>query len=217
MNELHCLRLEDPDEYGSISELGGSTEKHGLLKLTLGLAEVGIYVSCYNLSFTEYVVTYRNMRLKGSPQRLYRDVEEDVQVSETQRSLWTTWKINVTGLSEIAQVVLRAFALFNTQYVPVELVQELDSRFVSDPTLFRDVVHEELINQGSLLECNGVNCGVHPLVREFILFNTKHNKELFNNVWNQAKHAVLRRISVQFENASTCIDDLLGWTDYNIV
>lgn len=105
LEQIERLRLEDPDEYFAMIELTGGTQKLGPEGLALGLAQVESHVSRYNLSFTDYVDIYRKTRLNDCPARFFREIEEDGQVRESQRSLWTTWKINVAGLSQTAEGV----------------------------------------------------------------------------------------------------------------
>lgn len=94
-----------------------------------------------------------------------------------------------------------------------ELILEMDSRFHSDPIFFRNIVHDELINEGSLLDAIENSFGIHQLIREFLIFETKDDPELFKKALIRANRVLRRRSSAIHPNRMRWIDGLFDWHD----
>lgn len=89
----------------------------------------------------------------------------------------------MNDLDDVGSHVLRVLALFDPDPVPEFLMKNLHEEFAMDPFLYREIVREGLVNNGSLLEEHEDETGflyqMHRLVREFVLVDTKIDTNSF--------------------------------------
>ncbi len=104
--EIQKLERNDPDEYRALKELCGDEGACSLGGLPLALVQAGTYIAQFRCSFAEYLSLFQNANRTADIHLVMRNTAEMKRIRETQRSVWTTWKISMGQLSERACAVL---------------------------------------------------------------------------------------------------------------
>lgn len=143
---------------------------------------------------------------------LFRQIEDSGFANEEQRNVWTTWKINVGGLSEKAKLVFRAFAFFDEKPISELVVKHLDPQFLSYKPSYLQCVHEELVKGACLLDHEdgeeGAVFRMHHLVREFVVFDTKCDEARFRAAVKHAIYGLYSHVRYRLSEVGNCVDDL---------
>ncbi len=113
INAIKELERVDTDEHQALKELSGDEGSCSLGGLPLALVQVGVYMARFECSFSKYRDMFENTNRIEDMQELMRNTEEVKPIQESQRSIWTTWRISVGQLSNEAYSVLRAMAMLS--------------------------------------------------------------------------------------------------------
>ena len=210
--ELMLLKKNDEAEYRALSELAGSKKEHGVDGLPLALAQAGSFVYKMRITFVQYVEMYNEKRRTAEVPRMFTSLDERGLEMEHQRTVWTTWKLNVDTLSDTARVVLSAFALFDTSPVPEEIVDKLDSRIALDPVAYLEVVRGELMDDASLLQeyqgaDGSLSFGLHRMLRNFVELEVRKEKELYADAQERAIIALHTCVGLALESTGHSISN----------
>ncbi len=195
--EIKKLEGVDPDEYRALEELCGDGGNYSLGGLPLALVQAGTYIARFECTFKDYLNLFKSENL----QDIMKNSEAPTAIRESQRSIWTTWKISVLRLSEEAYAILGAMAMLGQAPIDQTIVRRImtaamlhDRRTVK--MMFSNVITEELV-QGSSLICRDERRGqqkamyrMHRLVRRFILNEMLCESDLWNYVYSLALPAV---------------------------
>ncbi len=178
MTAINELKGVDQAEYFALKKLCGDEGGHGLGGLPLALAQAGSFIAQLNYSFRDY------LNLLESANKDWQDVmnktEELKSIRESQRSIWTTWKISVQKLSRKACTALQAMAMLGQGRIGEAIVNGILKAAAADgggsvEGMVRNVIVKELMHGSSLIwhdEEDGEERRVyrmHRLLRRFIL------------------------------------------------
>ncbi len=199
INAIKGLARDDPDEYRALKELCEEEGGCSLGGLPLALVQAGTYMAQFKCSIAEYLHMFMNANRIEDMRNIMKNTEEMKPIRESQRSIWTTWKMSVARLSGKAYRVLRAMAMLSPVGVGQAIVEGVVKRFAGDEggsieLMFRNVVIKELIHGSSLIfQDEGERYGregsryrMHGLVRRFILSDMKRGSGLWNEVYSIA-------------------------------
>ncbi len=209
MAEINKLEVADQIEYCALKKLCGDDGGDGLGGLPLALVQAGSFIAQFKYSFADYLNLFESTN-KEDWQDAMSKTEEPKSIRESQKSVWTTWKISVQKLSEKALIVLRAMAMLGQGGIEEATVRGiLKSAFVdgggSVERTFRNVIVKELMHGSSLIWHDtgegGERCMymMHRLVRRFILSSMVCGSEVWNHVYSLALLAVHECVRTEFE------------------
>ena len=120
MSEINELKSIDQAEYRALKKLCGDDNGCGLGGLPLALVQAGSFIAQFNYSFADY------LNLLESANKNWQDAmnktEELKSIRESQRSIWTTWKISVRNLSGKAYATLGATAMLGQESIGEAIV-----------------------------------------------------------------------------------------------
>ncbi len=156
MNEIKELKRSDAAEYRALEELCGDERGFSLGGLPLALVQAGTYIARFKCSFSEYLEKFKNANRIQDMEHIMKNTEDVKPIRESQRSIWTTWKISVEKLSEKGYSVLRTMAMLGPGVVREAIVKGIVGEFVEDAVesvdgMFEKVVIEELVHGSSLI------------------------------------------------------------------
>ncbi len=195
MKAIEELERCDAAEYLALKELCRDEEGCSLGGLPLVLVQAGSYIAQFQCSIAHYHNIFKNSNRTDDMRDIMKNTLEMKPVRESQRSIWTTWRISVGQLSTEAYSVLLAMAMLGPGGVEDVIVKEIVKGVTGDEggnidRMFRNVVVEELAHGSSLVcrnEAEGRQEGwmynMHRLVRGFILSETKRGSELWNEMY----------------------------------
>ena len=179
MGEVKELERIDADEYHALKELCGDDREHSLGGLPLALQQAGMYIRRSDCSFREYLNMFMSANRKEDLQKIIMNMEELKAIRESQRSIWTTWKISVKQLSETGYAVLQAMAMQGQGCIGEAMMKGILKAAAQEggsaEELYESVVVRELMHGSSLIwrdERRGEGSRtyeMHRLVRRFIL------------------------------------------------
>ena len=124
------IKMQGSEEMDSLYALVGSGEE-GLDGLPLAIEQAGAYILRTKRGFADYRRFYRRQMLKLLEKEKAAKTRDDDSDRE-QRSVATTWGINVQGLSDTVQRLLATIACFNPHRIPEELLVRLTYVFAQD-------------------------------------------------------------------------------------
>ncbi len=110
LNVIKELEKDDEDEYLPLKNLCGDKGDCGLGGLPLALEKAGMFIARFECFFSEYLTMFTNANRIEDMRDIVKNKEEVKRGRELQRSIWSTWDIIVSQLSERAYTVLRAMA-----------------------------------------------------------------------------------------------------------
>ncbi len=209
LKEIEKLATEDQDEHSALKELCGDDGAYSLGGLPLALVQAGAYIARFECSFREYQNMFKNANRKEDLQDIMKNTDELTVIRESQRSIWTTWKISVQRLSVRAYTVLRAMAMLGPAPVREAIVSRILKVSMADESgrverKFRDVITEELVHGSSLIcrdqgEGRGDVYKMHRLVQRFILSDMIRGSVMWNYVHSLALVAVHESVKTELE------------------
>ncbi len=205
------LERADVDEYQALEELCGDEGGCSLGGLPLALVQAGSYMARFECSFEKYRNMLKNACRIEDMQDIMRNTEEVKPIRESQRSIWTTWKISVGQLSGDAYEVLRVMAMLGPGGVGVPILEGILEGVAADAGrsvdwMFRNIVVGELIH-GSSLICRYAGQGqegdmyrMHRLVRLFVVSDMERGSAEWNEVYSLALVCVHEAVEFELEN-----------------
>ena len=213
---IKALEGKDRAEFSALKELCGGRGGHGLGGLPLALVQAGSFIRKFKYSFENYLSKFNDPNKKGDFQDIMMNTEDSIPIRESQRSIWTTWKISVDQLTPKAYTVLRAMAMLGEGGVEEKIVKEILRAAPEDEgseieDMFRKFIVEELGYGSSLVCCDGIEGHVyrmHRLVRQFILNGMKHGSDMWNKVYSVALVSVHEVIENELKNKGCSFDRL---------
>ncbi len=220
MDEIERLEGEDPVECSALKKLCADECGQGLGGLPLALAQAGSFIALFNYSFSEYLILLESADEKNWHEFINK-TEELKSIRESQRSIWTTWKISVEKLSAKSYTVLRAMAMLGQGGIGESIVNGIlkvaaaaEDGSGSDEGIFRNIIVKELIHGSSLIWCDeGEGEGsrvynMHRLVRRFILNDMVRGSATWNEAYSLALPAVHQNVKTELEKEGNSFSDL---------
>ncbi len=221
MNTIKDLEKDYMDEYRALEELCGDEGSCSLGGLPLALVQAGTYMARFECSFVEYLNMFENAKRMEEMKQLMRNTEEVKAIIESQRSIWTTWKISVEKLSPKGYAVLRAMAMLGHGGVEEAIVMGIVKGFAAEGSesvrgTFQEVVIEELV-QGSSLICRkereregkeGYTYRMHRLVWRFIMNDIERGSALWNEVYSAALVTIHEAVATELEKEGKSFETL---------
>ncbi len=216
-SEIRKLERVEFEEYHALKELCGDNGAYSLGGLPLALVQAGTYIAQFKCSFAEYLhfikcanKDWRNVMNK---------TEELKSIRESQRSIWTTWKISVEKLSGNARTILRAMAMLGQGGIGEATVKGILKAGAADggrsvEETLRDVIVNELMHDSSLIwrdETEGEGRRMymmHRLVRLFILNDVGRGSPVWNDMYSLALLGVHGGVQTELEREGTSFDEL---------
>ena len=221
MNTIKELERDEVHEYQALKELCGDEGACSLGGLPLALVQAGSYMARFECSFAEYLNMFQNTNRSEVMQDIMKNTEEMNPIRESQRSIWTTWKISVQQLSVKASTVLRAMAMLGSGGVEEAILKSILKGVAGDEggyvgQVFRNIVIGELVHGSSLIcRAEGEREGqegrvykMHRLVRRFILSDMERGSALWNEVYNFALVSVHKLVETELENDGKSFKEL---------
>ncbi len=156
MNAIRELEKDNADDYRALKELCADNEVCSLGSLPLALVQAGTFIAQFKCSIVEYLCMFKNAKRVEDMQNIMKNTEDMKPIRESQRSIWTTWKMSVGRLSGKAYGVLRAMAMLGAVGVEEAILKGIVKGFARDEEgigelMFRNVVIKELIHGSSLI------------------------------------------------------------------
>ncbi len=153
-----------------------------------------------------------------------KKTEEVKPIQDSQRSIWTTWKINVKKLSGRACRVLQAMAMLGQGGIEKTIVDGILMALAADDDgkvqgMFRKVIVEELMHGSSLISHDERGeeerriYKMNRLVRLFVLNNMRTSSTMWHYVYKLALLAVHERLQTELEKEGSSfynLPDVLG-------
>ncbi len=217
MADINKLKEEDQVEYYALKELCGDDGAHSLGGLPLALVQAGSYIARFSCSFGKYLNLFRNANRKEELQSIMKNTVELTPIRESQRSIWTTWRISVEQLSDEAFAVLRAMAMLGQAPIGETIVNRILEAATPDgqrsvDEMFRSVFLEELVHGSSLIYRDeghdmGSAYSMHRLVRRFILSDMERGSVLWNDVYNLALFSVHECIDAELKKENKTFEE----------
>ncbi len=204
MKEIMELEDGDEAEYRALKKLCGGDSGEGLGGLPLALVQAGSFIAQFEYSFADYLDLFESAN-KEDWESVMNKTEEVKPIQDSQRSIWTTWKISVQKLSEKARAVLRAMAMLGQGGIREAIVKGIlkaatatEDGSSNFKVLFQNVVMKELMHGSSLIwRDKGEGEAeerwmymMHRLVRRFILNDMGRGSRVWNHVYSVALPAV---------------------------
>ncbi len=199
MKAIKDLEKDQTEEFRALKELCGDEGACSLGGLPLALVQAGTYIARFHCSFAEYLYMFENANRLEDMKHLMKNTEEVKPIRESQRSIWTTWKISVRQLSEKAYAVLRTMAMLGPCGIAEAMVKRILKEIAADERgsvdwMFRSVVIGELVHGSSLIYRDNSGTGrqegsvyrMHRLVRRFILSSMERGSALWNELYSTA-------------------------------
>ncbi len=155
MRKIKELEGVDEAEYHALKKLCGDDSGEGLGGLPLALVQAGSFIAQFEYSFGEYLDLFESAN-KEDWENVMNKTEEVKPIQDSQRSIWTTWKISVQKLSEKACMVLRAMAMLGQGGIREAIVKGILKTSTKDGSgnakgMFQNVVMKELMHDLSLI------------------------------------------------------------------
>ncbi len=225
MNSIKKLQRDDAGEYRALKELCGDEGECSLGGLPLALAQAGAYIARFECSLVEYLKMFKNANSLEHMKHIMKNTEEVKPIRDSQRSIWTTWKISVGKLSENAYAVLRSMAILGPGGVREAIVKRILKRVAADDEgsvdwMFPSIVIEELVHGSSLISRDGGETRrgdwmyrMHRLVRRFIVSDMERGSAEWNGVYSVALveiHEVVETELGKEGNSYAVLPDLIG-------
>ncbi len=216
MTEIKRLEVVDQAEHCALKKLCRDDGGHGLGGLPLALVQAGSFIAQFDYSFVEYLNLFESAN-KENWQDVLNNAEELKSIRESQRSIWTTWKISVQKLSGIAHTVLRAMAMLGQGGIGEAIVKGILKAATADrgdstEGMLRNVIVKELMHGSSLIwRDEGEDestYSMHRLVRRFILGNMVRGSVAWNYVYTLALFAVYENVETELENEAKSFREL---------
>ena len=216
MKEIKELEGGNEAEYRALKKLCGDDSGEGLGGLPLALVQAGSFIAQFEYSFGEYLDLFESAN-KEDWENVMNKTEEVKPIQDSQRSIWTTWKISVQKLSEKACMVLRAMAMLGQGGIREALVKGIlkavtatEDGSGSVKVMFQNVVMKELMHGSSLIwRDKGEGKGeerwmysMHRLVRRFILNDMGRGSVMWMHMYSVALPAVREVVKTELEKES---------------
>ncbi len=221
MNAIKELERTDVPEYRALKELCADEGECSLGGLPLALVQAGAYMARFECSFSRYRDMFKNTNRIEGMQKLMRNTEEVKPIRDSQRSIWTTWKISVEKLSREGYAVLRVMAMLWPGGVGEAIVKGIVKEVTADERnsvggMFQKVVIEELVHGSSLIRRNeGERAGdegrmyrMHRLVRRFVVTEMERGSDLWNDVFSVALVTVHESVKAELNREGNSFGDL---------
>ena len=217
MMKIKDLESEDRVEFCALKELCKDEGGHGLGGLPLALVQAGSFIAQFKCSFAKYLDLFTAANTKEDLQDIMKNSEELAPIRESQRSIWTTWRISVGRLSQKAYKVLRAMAMLGEGSIGEAIVNrmlqaDIGNQGVSVEAVFRNVIVEELVYGSSLVRCDDGGEGrvyrMHRLVRRFILNGTGRGSDVWNEAYGLALFSVHDVVEMELEKDDISFSEL---------
>ncbi len=197
MKDVKKLESADPEEYRALKELCGDERTCSLGGLPLALVQAGSYIARFDCSFAQYQNMFEKANRIEDIQNIMRNTDDVKPIRESQRSIWTTWKISVEQLSAKAYTVLRAMAMLGPGRVGEAIVTRIVNVVAADEGgsvdgMFEKIVIEELVQNSSLIwrytreGQERIMYRMHRLVQRFILSDMESGSGVWNRVYRHA-------------------------------
>ena len=207
----------DEAEYYALKKLCGDDSGQGLGGLPLALVQAGSFIAQFKYSFAEYLDLFESANRKEDWEDIMNKTEEVKLIQDSQRSIWTTWKISVQKLSGRACRVLRAMAMLGQGGIGETIVNGILRAATADGDvsvegMFRKVIVKELMHESSLIwkgEGEGRNMyRMHRLVRRFILNDMEYGSAVWNDVYSLALPTVHEILKTELEKEGNSLCEL---------
>ncbi len=210
MNEIRELEGSDSAEYCALKEICGDDGAKSLEGLPLALVQAGNYIARFECSFAEYLDLFQSATKEEDLQNLMQKTVDLTPMRESQRSVWTTWRISVQQLSEKANAVLRSMAMLGQVSVgePIlnGILKEVAGCTVGTTEgMFKNAMLQELVHGSSLIYCDDRRgCEqrkyrMHRLVRRFILIDMEQDSNIWNKVYSLSLLAIHKVVKAELE------------------
>ena len=210
LREIEKLESDNDIEYRALKELCGDDGAYSLGGLPLALVQAGTYIARFECSFAEYLNQFKSANRNEAWQAIMNKTEELKSIRESQKSIWTTWKISVEKLSGEARAVLRAMAILGQGDIREAIVNGILKAAVGDggggvAWMIQSVIVEELMHGSSLIsrsrgegqeKCIYI---MHRLVRLFILNDMGRGSAIWKDVYGFALPAVHEEVKTELE------------------
>ncbi len=156
MREIRELESADVNEYRALEELCGDEGGCSLEGLPLALVQAEMYIARWDCSFSKYLTMFKNANRKEQMQDIMQNTEDAKPIRESQRSIWTTWKVSVGQMSEKAYSVLRSMAMLGPGGIGEAIVMGIVKGVTADEEgsverMFQKNEIEELVCGSSLI------------------------------------------------------------------
>ncbi len=161
-----------------------------------------------------WVVVISRQGFESASKEDWEDVvnkaEDLAPIQESQRSIWTTWRISVDKLTGKAYTILRAMAMLGHGGIGVAVVNGILKAAAavesgSVKVMFRKVIMKELMHGSSLVwrDEGGAGgrslYGLHRLMRRFILNDMVRGSTMWTDVYSLALPAVYESVKTELE------------------
>ncbi len=222
--EIKELEVDDGAEYYALKKLCGDESGHVLGGLPLALVQAGSFIAQFKYSFAEYLELFESADHKKWQDVMNR-TEELKSIRESQRSIWTTWKISVEKLSEKAYTILRAMAMLGQGGIGEGIVMGIMKMDTADgggcvKGMFRNVFVQELMHGSSLVWCDEEERGIykmHRLVQLFVLKDVGRGTTMWNDVHRLALLAVYQEVETELRKKGNSFYELPDiFEDYHV-
>ena len=215
MKEIGELEGSNLAEHRALKKLCGDDSGHGLGGLPLALVQAGSFIAQFKYSYAEYLNLFESANKDRKD--IMNKAEELKSIRESQKSIWTTWKISVQKISEEAYTVLRAMALLGQGGIGEAILNGILKASTADgggsvEGIFRKVIVKELIHGSSLIRCKEGRRGnmytMHRLVRLFILNDMGRGSAAWNDVYSLALHAVHQVVETELRKEGNSFEQM---------
>ncbi len=223
--DIKKLEGRDQVEYCALKKLCGDENGDGLGGLPLALVQAGSFIAQFECSFAEYLNLFES-KTRGDWKEIMHKTDDLKPIRESQRAIWTTWKINVRNLSGNANRILQAIAMLGQGGVGETMVNGLLKAAAADggdsvEGMNQKIIVKELIHGSSLIWCDKAegrgkwNYGMHRLVRQFILNEMTHDSAAWSNVYSLALLAVHEVVKTELNKKGNSFHELPDVFDTN--
>ncbi len=207
--EIEKLKWDDLDEYCALWKLCGDDSEHGLGGLPLALVQSGSFIAQFDHSLAGYLNLFETAS-KEEWASIVNKTEDLKSIRESQRSIWTTWKIRVQKLSAKAYKALGAMAMLRQGGIEEEIAKSILKAATtgeggSVEIMFETVIVKELMHGSSLIWCDGGEregswvYRMHRLVRLFILKDLGRDVAIRNDAYRLALFALHRSVEIELK------------------
>ncbi len=218
INAIKKLQKDDADEHNVFKELCGDKGECSLGGLPLALVQAGSYIAQFGCSFAQYLNMLKNANSKEWEDFMKKSDELKL-VRDSQRSIWTTWKISVEKLSGTACVVLQAMAMLGQGGIEESIVKGILKAAAADgggneEKMFLNLFVQELMHGSSLIWCDeGEGEGrnmfrMHRLVQLFILNNIVRGSTVWENAYSLALRGLHHCVETELQKESKSFYEL---------
>lgn len=179
--QLELLKASNMKEYDALQNLIRSF----LGGIPLALLQAGSYIQQHRVLFFDHLHIYEAMRQRAALNPIMSTNEACEVLHDEQRSIWTTWKISLSTMTNKARRTLNVIALCSNFEIVSSLIKkvvdEIRDEIFPLEVAYLNLVMGQLVAKGSLLQ---VRTGlgeevfdVHPLIREFIRIDLNAKEE----------------------------------------